>query len=369
MNRENRIDIVRGIAMLTILLNHFAMAYRAAGYQGWEIPTPTQLGYSSAASIFVALSGYMVGMVYLRRERPIPAVLKRAGQLYLVNLALFVLISPATLFADPTKDAFWNMRLLAQNPLEGVLRFLTLRDAPAFLDVLQLYVVLLAMTPVAVLLARRSRWLVAVCSLGLWALMQIWPFVMPQSVPVPSIGRGMNAFAWQMVFFLPMIAGMGRWHEPLLAFFRRHGWAVAVLLGLLVAAAILRDIDRPFVPDWRIHLALTDRALHGPVWTIHAALLISFYLGALAWATPWLHALPFRLLASMGRNSLNVYAASIPVIIALALGIGAMRLDRPGYLAGTLLTLLLIQAVALWSDRRRARRKAAMRAVAAVQPA
>jgi hypothetical protein len=358
MNREVRIDIVRGIAILTILLNHFAMAYRAMGYSGREIPTPTQLGYSSAASIFVALSGYMVGMVYLRRAQPVRAVLRRARDLYLINAALFVIVAPAALLADPARDRFWNMQRLVRDPLDGTIRFLTLRDAPAFLDVLQVYVVLLAMTPLAILLARRSRWLLIGASLGLWALIQLWPFVLPRALPVPTIGRTLNPFAWQMAFFLPMVAGMGRLHQPVFAWLARHRWSVAPLFLALAGLAWLHAVDRPFAP-WPIHLALTSRPAHGPIWTGHALLLLGFYLALLVLATPWLRAWPFRLIASLGRNSLNVYASSIPAIFALALAIGRLRTDVAGLLAGTALVVLVAIGVAAWSDRRARRRKAA----------
>lgn len=367
MTRERRIDIMRGIAMFTILLNHFAMTYRAVGFTGAQLLTPTQLGYSSAASIFVALSGYMVGLVYLRREQPIRAVLQRAGQLYLVNLALFVLVSPVALFANPDKDRFWYMHVLIEEPVRGIADFMTLRDAPAFLDVLQLYVVLLLMTPIAILLLRRSRWLLAGCSVGLWAAIQLWPFVMPQGMATPGIGRTINALAWQVAFFLPMIAGTARLHEPLFAFFRRHVWAVVALGAALVAAAWIHEVD-PLFAEPRVHLALTNRPVHGPIWTAHALLLLMGYAGLLALLTPVLNALPFRLLESMGRNSLAVYAASVPLIFGLALVIGSQRIDDTGYFLGIALVVIASFAVAAIGDKRRERQKLERRALAA-QPA
>jgi hypothetical protein len=354
MSRERRIDILRGIAIVTILLNHFALTFRAVGYAGQQIVTPTQLGYSSAASIFVALSGYMVGLVYMRRADPVRAVLRRAVELYLINFAVFLVVSPAALFADPARDRFWFMQRLLDDPLDGTIRFLTLRDAPAFLDVLQLYVALLLMTPLAMLLARRSRGLLVAASLGLWALIQLWPFVMPAGGPAPIVGRTLNALAWQLAFFPPMVAGMSRLHEPVFAWFARNRWSVALLVAALAVFAWLHAVD-PLLAPARIHLALTDRPAHGPVWTLHALLLLAAYLGLLALATPWLAAWPFRLLASLGRNSLNVYVASIPLIFATALSIGALRIDFAGYLAGVALVVLASVAVALWGDARRAR--------------
>lgn len=342
--------------MLTILLNHFAMTYRAVGFTGTTILTPTQLGYSSAASIFVALSGYMVGMVYMNRERPVRAVLKRAAQLYAINLAIFVIVSPVALFADPARDRFWYMHILMEQPVTGIVRFLTLRDAPAFLDVLQLYVALLLMAPIAILMARRSKWLLAGCSIALWGATQLWAFAMPGGLPVPAIGRTLNALAWQMVFFLPMIAGMLRWHEPIFAWFTTQPWRVAFILLALAAAAYAHEIDLRLTEPG-LHMLLTNRPIHGPVWTVHALLLLAFYLGALAWLTPRLHARPFRLLASLGRNSLNVYTASIPLIFGSALAIGRVRLDQTGYLIGILLVVGASLAIAAASDQRKERRR------------
>ena len=64
MARDSRIDTIRGFAMVTIIINHFSFLSAELGMTGPQIPTTTTFSVSSAAEIFVALSGYMVGMVY-----------------------------------------------------------------------------------------------------------------------------------------------------------------------------------------------------------------------------------------------------------------------------------------------------------------
>lgn len=56
-SREPRIDIMRGLALVVITLNHTALALYSIGLEGPQIPTPSRYGYSSSALQFVALSG------------------------------------------------------------------------------------------------------------------------------------------------------------------------------------------------------------------------------------------------------------------------------------------------------------------------
>lgn len=70
-SRDLAIDAVRGIALITITMNHLTGTVVNMGMDGFKYPTPTERGISSAAEVFFLLSGYLVGAVYLSRTASI----------------------------------------------------------------------------------------------------------------------------------------------------------------------------------------------------------------------------------------------------------------------------------------------------------
>ncbi|PTD22098.1 hypothetical protein CV103_10025 [Sphingomonas fennica] len=357
MERDQRIDILRGIAIVTILLNHISIPLRTLfHYHGPTIPTLTQYGYSSAASLFVAMSGYMVGMVYLKRPSPMKAAVKRAGELYVINLIVLAVIVPLAYAAPPALDSYWKLRPMIEPPFAALIRFLTLLDAPAFLDVLQLYVALLLLTPVAILLLRRSPLLLAGCSILLWAAMQVAGVVFTPDTVLLSNGHSLNVLAWQLTFFLPLIAGALRLHHRIFAWFEARPAATAWIWGALAVSALARIVAAERVLP--LTYELVNRPLNSPVWLFHSVLVLAGYIGLLTWLRGHLQLWPFQLLASLGRNSLNVFAASIPLIYVLSWGFGSLDWGFAGYLLAFATLLGLSLAIAAWGDRRKHRKKA-----------
>jgi hypothetical protein len=352
--RDVRIDVIRGIAMVTILLNHFGdPAQYFFGLQGPLIPTPTHFGYSSAASLFVAMSGYMVGLVYLHRNKIFAPLLKRAAKIYVVNLIAFAVAAPLALLAFEGHDYFWRVDFLRQSPVEAVFQFLTFRYSPIYLDVLQLYVILLLAAPFAIIAARRSAMLLGLASVSLWLTMQILPNLLYGNGAFAS-DTSFNPFAWQMIFFLPMIAGGARLHERLFDWLRVHPSALVALifsLGLLAVAHRLQILEN-YIP---YREQLLNRRYHSPVWTMHAMMMIVAYAGILAWMTPAMNSWPFKMLATLGRNSLSVFAGSIPMTYILLLIFERLQPGYLGYLVGCGSLLAASWVNAYWSEGRKAR--------------
>ena len=88
--RDNRIDLIRGFAMVTICVNHINWMFDKVESVSLKIPTLTHYGYSSATGIFFFMSGCMVGMVYLNKFDTRAKLLSRAFHLYKVNITLFI---------------------------------------------------------------------------------------------------------------------------------------------------------------------------------------------------------------------------------------------------------------------------------------
>jgi hypothetical protein len=305
--RDARIDIIRGAAMLTIVINHLTWAFQNYGFAGAEVMTPTSLGYSSSAALFVTMSGYMVGMVYLKKPKPANAVLKRALQLYIYNALLFACVVPIIFLMSEIEGAKWGANLIVRDANIGVLEFLGLVKAPVLLDVLQLYIIFMICTPAAFWLYRKSATALAGVSIMLWTLSQLATashYIDPQSVQ-----WGFNPAAWQILFFVPLILGARREHENLFHLLERHKWVTVgiAVIAVIFAIAKLNHIEEG-VRGMRI---LTSKGNLGALRLFHAVIVLVLYCGLLSLSERIPKLPPMRALACLGRQTLKCYVLSV----------------------------------------------------------
>ncbi|MEZ5446423.1 MAG: OpgC domain-containing protein [Gammaproteobacteria bacterium] len=167
--RDERFDLIRGFAMLLVVVNHVNIPSL------YQVVTMEAIGVVTGAEIFVLVSGTILGLIYRPRiERDgwavsmIP-VWRRALKLYLVvvvtNLAvcLFQWLAPIvdftvlTTYTDPGSHEVWS--LFGEDPtlVELVYRVLTLNYGISQINVLGLYVMLVAVAPFLLWLLQRGR--------------------------------------------------------------------------------------------------------------------------------------------------------------------------------------------------------------------
>ena len=229
--RDLRLDFLRGFCAFAMVVDHL-------GGASYFYPiTGGNTFFVSAAEGFIFLSGLLVGLIYgprVLREglaRVQLHLLKRAFTLYAVTLGLtFTFIGLSRLTDMP-----W---MPEPEPLTAELgvSILTLHRTYYLVDVMLLYTLLLAVSPLAILLLTSGRWWVlALLSGGLWLAHQWFPA--QSEVPWPVVNNPTFPFsAWQMWFVSGMVTG----------YFKDRIWArLAVvprrpaLLALGGAAAVL----------------------------------------------------------------------------------------------------------------------------------
>lgn len=260
MQRELRVDFLRGTALLIILWDH---VFR---FTGESMPfflqiTPVYWGVTSAAEGFVFLSGYVYGLVYAAFfERhgfwaTYAKSLNRAWQLYIAAILTMIVIlaivswwrtSGAGLsdevsqllllppFMSPTPDLYWDIA--------------TLRIIPWGIEVLGLYIVLLISAPMYLALLRQHPVLPFVVALILYAIVQL-------HVPIPFDRFGtsrwyFNPFAWQLLFLLGIAGGGSRLTLP------RDGWVRRVAASTVGIVAIHLWV-LPKLVDWSTRLEVS----------------------------------------------------------------------------------------------------------------
>ncbi len=219
IKRDLRIDFFRGLALLIIVANHidlFSQKFYFKFSFKWLHP-----GFSDAAEIFVFLSGYVYGLVYYKfllnnnfKKLYFKSFL-RATQLYIINLvSLFIILALFGLFQQfliPDLIAAGGSGHFFETPQLSLVYASIMLYAPALINVLPLYIVLLLIAPFFLILMHKKRSLALIISFAVYLIPHIfkfvnfpaYPFDFSQSYPW-SRGWAFNPFAWQFLFVLAM---------------------------------------------------------------------------------------------------------------------------------------------------------------------
>jgi hypothetical protein len=243
--RDLRLDFFRGVALFLIFVDH--IPGNVLGHF-----TVQALGFSDAAEIFIFISGYTAALVFgrvlLKQGVVIAAakILHRVWQLYVAHIFTFLifaaLVSYNTLtFGNSTSGKELHVVKFFAEPYIAIIRVLELRFQPNFLDILPLYIVLLAGFPVALVLLRRHALAALIPSFALYVATQIFGLSLhgyPGMHPWQF-----NPLAWQFLFVIGAACGYARYDRQTIVppLGRLVGMA-----GLLVAAALAIKLSWTF---------------------------------------------------------------------------------------------------------------------------
>jgi hypothetical protein len=320
--RDPRLDFFRGLAMFLILVAHTPLNAVSA----W---LPSRWGFSDATEIFVFCSGMASAIAF-------GASFDRAGwalgsarvgyrlwQVYWAHLGLF--FATAAMLAaldhfgghDRTYIGSLNLWKFFADPAPQLIGLFTLTYVPNYFDVLPMYLVLLAMIPVAVALGRVSPWLVAAAVVAVWLMAQgaLW-----EALGAPSIAWSLpaepwsdrewyfNPFGWQLLFFTGF-ALMRGWLpvppvSPVLI-----GVAIAIVLGGFAMSSIaVRELGFDAATVWRqAHAGWLDKTDFGVLRWVHF-----LALAYLAWVAAGRHG--HRLVAAGQGAGARVWRAVVRAV-------------------------------------------------------
>jgi hypothetical protein len=208
--RDLRLDLFRGLALWLIFLDHIP-----SNVVNWI--TIRNYGFSDATEIFVFISGYTAAFVYgraMREQGTLVAsarILKRAWQVYVAHIFLFAIYTAeishvAHSFENPLYREEMGILDFLQQPDITLVKAMLLQFKPANMDVLPLYIVLLAgFPPMLWLLLRRPNLALGVSAL-LYMLARYWDWNFPA---YPNGAWAFNPFAWQLLFVFGAWCGVG----------------------------------------------------------------------------------------------------------------------------------------------------------------
>ena len=378
-NRDLRIDFFRGLALLMIFIDHVpGNALSALTLQAF--------GTCDAAEVFVLLAGYSSGLAFapVFRLASWPAatarVLIRCWDIYAAHIMLFcvvvaIVVSAVRHFDNPLYLEHVNLLPLFADTESALVATLTLHYLPNFLDILPLYVVLLALVPIALPLALRHPTLVLVASAALWGLVQVAPFNLP-NYPGDA-GWYFNPFAWQFLFCIGLVLGSLRQRgirlNPRLCRLLVIASVPIVLLALVIAAP-WRELpglqEVVIIPwSWLPPVSKTDLSVIRLVNILALFCLAGWLIRPDA---RWLRSRIGSTVALLGTQSLPVFSTGI---IAAVLGAVVFFEAGRGLLShvvvnlGGALAALAVAWVAAWLKSEPWRRPAAIADGDGVRPA
>lgn len=327
--RDLRIDMLRGLCVLVMVVNHIS------GASPLYLLTGGDQFLTSAAEGFIIVSGFTAGMVYRRlvmRDGLVPAMLKalrRAFSLYLLTVGL-------TLFLVPLSEALglqWATGLDLSRSLKFVVSVLTLHRSYTFVNILVLYTLLFLALPLALLLMEqgRARWVLGASWL-LWLVYQVYPE--PATFPWYVEGGLPFAFSgWQVLFFSTLMMGYYRDRLPKLtqpSLKRLHLLTGLLFVAVLAAFLLLRlPADKlPATISTVQALVLDtffDKASIGPGRIVASVAVFGFLLLSLTrWWRPLSQKLQ-RFLLPFGQHALYAWTVHILVIVGVGLVLKAFH--------------------------------------------
>lgn len=350
--RDVRLDLFRGLAMLIIIAAH-------TPENPWNSWIPARFGFSSAAEMFVFCSGIASALAFGRLfERQsfllgTARVVYRIWQLYWAQLAVFLVVVVMSIWASANLgNGDYISRLYLDwfiaEPASAIPALLTLRYIPNFFDMLPLYMVLLATIPLVMALARIDRRLVFVASIGLWLTVQ---FTGLNFLARPATDQVwfFNPLAWQLLFFTGFSFGMGWLKAPTFS----HRLLMPLAIAFVVLSVPLNFWG--FLAAFPGLQALHDALMPNPAPTdLHILRYVHFLAAAylaLCLIEPFRDRLPqMRVLAPViriGQQTLAVFLCSVP--LSWGLGMAMDVLGRDGLSVAMLNLFGFAMAIAIAS--------------------
>ena len=232
--RDPRLDFFRGAALFIIFIAH------TRGTWLWDF-IPARFGLSDAAHLFVFCSGYAAAIAFggtFDRHGFFAGTARialRCAQLFAVHVCLFLALAALAVAASTPDVDYVDLLGLAgffEEPRRALAGLLTLGYVPPYLDILPLYMLVLAMVPAAMLLARLHPLAPPAAAVSLYAAAWLWNLNLPAD---PMTGRVwyFDPFAWQLVFFT--------------GFALKRGWLDAPAPSRRLFAACLAFVGLAFI--------------------------------------------------------------------------------------------------------------------------
>ncbi len=310
--RDLRLDFFRGLALIFIFIDH--VPGNSLGYV-----TMRAFGLSDAAEAFVLIAGFAAALAYAStiEHDGFGAGMRRVGrrlrelyaaQLLLVATCALLLALAARWFENPLYYEHVNLTPFGYDPVGAIWRSLLLYYQLGYINILPLYIVLLAAFPA---IWKGLRWnapATLALSVVVWASAGWLGFNLPSWPEV--YGWYFNPFAWQLIFTVGAYAALKLRQGASLA---RSRWLIGMSAGYLVFGFLMAA---PWlaIPGWHpprlLPLELLGHYSKSSLsaWRVAHILSVAYLIAVLVpIGAAWLRSRPAEWVIHCGRNGLDIF--------------------------------------------------------------
>jgi hypothetical protein len=316
--RDYRLDFCRGLALILIFIDH--VPGNPASH--WTL---RKWAFCDAAEVFVLISGISSYLAYGSKldkfgfKGCCVAVARRLSRIYgahlllFISAALFVRLASAH-FARVDYVDFLQVKPLFADPRHYVPAALTLSYLPKYLDILPLYLVLLAAAPAIIYVVKRDPWLALIVSGFIYVGVRTIGFNL--SAGHDGLGWNFNPFAWQLLYTIGIVVGHFSKTEVATESLReRYQWtwftlAAGFTLFALLAAAPWSNSDESRAL-FNYYLWPAEKTFLSPLRVANVVALLYLFAFFVPKQAKFFSTRAASVFLACGRNSLPVYGVGV----------------------------------------------------------
>jgi len=210
MKRLTELDVLRGILLLMMVVNHSPSSLRRF--------TDQPIGFFTTAEAFVFVSAFLAGMLFRKRiekngfNAARSSTIHRAGRIYcahLLTLAFAFVIGSFLLSYLPGLRTLFEQYL--KNPPAAIGASMLLVFQPPLMDILPMYILFSFLTPLVFWAAGRWGWKTVIfSSLSIWLISQlrVRDLFVTATKDLSYINPGpFDVLAWQLLWVGGLFCG------------------------------------------------------------------------------------------------------------------------------------------------------------------
>ncbi len=286
-------------------------------------------GFVSGAEGFIFLAAFMIGQIQFRAERKrgqlgaLRDIAKRTGRVYAYHFGLLAIAFTlgALIGVRLHRDPLCNLlSYYLQSPRKAIIAAALLQYRPSLLDILPMYVVFMALTPLARYCAKRWSWgWILFFSFLIWTGAQFglraWAYrhtnLFGLDVPENSTGA-FDLFGWQLLWMVGLALGTiyaeHMASEDIRQEAKMPNWLLPLAVAVSVILLILRYCPVDHWIDPNVYGWLIDKWHLAPVRILNFAALtiVLVRFGGRLAAFPL-----FPPLGRLGRASIEVFSVHV----------------------------------------------------------
>lgn len=313
-DRDFRLDFCRGIALIVIFIDHVPGNPLSA----WTL---RNFSFCDAAEVFVLISGMSSYLAYGSRydkqgfAQCLKAIGRNCARIYLAHLLLIagiaaIIFAVAQRFSGVDYIDWLKLQWLAQDPKSAIVATLTLSYLPRLMDILPLYVLLMAGAAILIPIVKNDYRIALLISAAIYVL--AWMFGWNLSADRSGREWYFNPFTWQLLYTIGMVlCHVSRTTPKRLPWGREWLWtAIGFLVVTLAIAWPLAQLGLtqmiPFSLVWP-----ADKTYLSPLRIINVLALLYVFAFFVPKRAKWLRGRLAEVFISCGRHSLTIYGMGL----------------------------------------------------------